>query len=151
MRPNRVSAITSILRCNRRDRVWPTLCVFSTVSKSDRCEIRRGEGASGGLSPPEEHGILFIIAPIGIFYSNTVGASGVSSAGRNWDRQASAAHRWAPALVGDKVFLSIISDNVLVLAGDDIPDMAFLAVNSPLMISGYPISEEKVMGGDDLV
>ena len=42
------------------------------------------------------------MGPNGLFYANAVCTFGVFSAGRNLGRLASAAHRRAPALVGDK-------------------------------------------------
>ena len=58
------------------------------------------------LKPEPGHGIVSIMGPGGKFYANTVGTFGVVSAGQNWDRLASAAHRWALKLVGEqKVYL----------------------------------------------
>ena len=45
--------------------------------------------------PPEEQGIVSIMGPGWLFYANTFGAPGVVSAGQNWDRTSSAAHRGA--------------------------------------------------------
>ena len=53
------------------------------------------------ISAPEEHGLVSIMGPIGIFYANAVGAFGIVSAGKKRDRLAIAAHRWARALAGD--------------------------------------------------
>ena len=58
----------------------------------------------GVLAPPDERGILPIVGPDGISYANTVGAFGVVSAGRNWDRLASASHRWDMAHEEDNQF-----------------------------------------------
>ena len=45
------------------------------------------------IAPEPEHGLVSIVGPNGLFYANTVGAFGVVSADRNWDRLASASHR----------------------------------------------------------
>ena len=58
------------------------------------------------ITPDSEHGLVSIMGPIELLYANTVGASGVVSDGRNWDRLASAVRRWPLELVGKrKVFL----------------------------------------------
>ena len=44
------------------------------------------------ITPESEQGPVSIMGPNDLFYANTVGAFGVVSAGRNWDRLASAAH-----------------------------------------------------------
>ena len=57
-------------------------------------------------TPPSERGLVSIMGTNGMFYANTVGAFGVVSAGRNWGRLASAAHRRASELIDNKkVFL----------------------------------------------
>ena len=43
--------------------------------------------------------MVAIIGPNGIYYAITFGAFVVVSAGRNWDRLASAVHRWDLKLV----------------------------------------------------
>ena len=47
------------------------------------------------LTPEPEHGLVATVGRDGMFYANTAGAFGVVSAGQNWDRLASAVHRWA--------------------------------------------------------
>ena len=47
------------------------------------------------LAHEGKHGLLSAMGPNGLFYGNTVGAIGVVSAWRNWDRLASAPHRWS--------------------------------------------------------
>ena len=54
------------------------------------------------LTPEPGHGLVSIMGPDGKFYANAVGTFGVAYAGRNWDRLASAVHRWALKLVGGK-------------------------------------------------
>ena len=69
---------------------------------------------SRALTPESEHGLVSIMGPNGLFYANTVGTAGVVSAGRNWDRLASAVRRWGLKLVGKrKVFLLLFSDDAL--------------------------------------
>ena len=58
------------------------------------------------ITPDSEHGLVSIMGPNGLFYANAVGTFGTVSAGQNWDRLASASHRWALVLVDKrKVFL----------------------------------------------
>ena len=52
------------------------------------------------LTPETEPGLVSIMWENGFFYANTVGTSGVVSAGRNWDRLAIAVRRWALKFVG---------------------------------------------------
>ena len=54
------------------------------------------------IAPEPEHGLVSIMGADGLFYSNTIGAFGVVSAGQNWGRVASAAHRRALKLVDAK-------------------------------------------------
>ena len=58
------------------------------------------------ITPDSERGLVSIMGPDGLFYANAVGTFGAVSACRNWDRLASAFHRWALKLVDKrKVFL----------------------------------------------
>ena len=69
------------------------------------------------ITPKPEHGSAAIMGAIGLFYANAVGTSGAVSAGRDWDRLSSAAHRWGLKLVDDKGFpMLLFSDDALVLA-----------------------------------
>ena len=56
------------------------------------------------LTPKPGRGLVAISGPNGLFYANAVGAFGVVSASQNWDRIASATHRWALKLVGGNGF-----------------------------------------------
>ena len=56
------------------------------------------------LTPTPEHGLVSTVGPNGLFYAHAIGAFGVVSAGRNWDRLASAAHRWTLKLVANNEF-----------------------------------------------
>ena len=53
------------------------------------------------LTLVKERGLVSTVAPNGLFYSNADGAFGTVSDGGNWDRLASAVHRWALKLVGE--------------------------------------------------
>ena len=75
-----------------------------------------GRGASRRrvAKPASEHGPVSVMGASGHYYANTVGASGVVSAGRNWGRLASAFRRWALKLVGAKeVSILLFSDDAL--------------------------------------
>ena len=63
-----------------------------------------GEAHRADFAPPDEHGLVSIMGPIGILYDNIIGTSGVASAGQNWDRLDSAARRWGIPLAEDKAF-----------------------------------------------
>ena len=56
------------------------------------------------LTPKPERGLVSIVGHNGLFYANAVGAPGLVSAGQNWGRLASAAHRLALKLVDGKEF-----------------------------------------------
>ena len=72
------------------------------------------------------------MGPNGLFYADTVGTFGAVSAGQNWGRLASAAHRWALKIVGkQEVFLLLFSDDALFSVRDEIIEEAFLIVVSP--------------------
>ena len=94
-------------------------------------------------APGPEHGLVSIMGPDGLFYANTVGAFGAASAGQNWDRLASAVHRWALKLTEAKEALILLfSDGTHFLAGNEIFGEPLLVITF-LMILGYPFSEEK--------
>ena len=54
------------------------------------------------LVPPDERGLVSIAGPVEFCYSNTVGAFGAVSDGRNWDLLTIAACRRALSLVDKK-------------------------------------------------
>ena len=74
------------------------------------------------------------------------------SAGENWDRLESAAHRRAWRLVGanDSPML-LFPDDALVLSEREIYDEALLAVIIFLMIMGFPFREEKLWAKNELI
>ena len=95
------------------------------------------------LTPETERGLVSIMGPNGCLYANTVGAFVAVSAGRNWDRLASAFRRRALKLVDKrKVFLLLFSDGALFLAEDDVFTETFLLIAFLLMILGYPFIEK---------
>ena len=56
------------------------------------------------------------MGPNGLFYANTVGAGGAVSAGQNWDRLASAVHRWGLKLVdNDEVFTLLFPGDAVLI------------------------------------
>ena len=78
------------------------------------------------IAPESEHGPVSIMGPNGLYYANTVGASGAVSAGQNWDRLAIAFHRRDLKLVGAKeVFILLFSYDALFLAEGGIFDESF--------------------------
>ena len=95
------------------------------------------------ITPKPERGLVSIAGPICLFYANTAGNFGVVSAGQNWDRLASAAHRWALKLVDEKeVFRLQFSVGALFLAGDEIFEEPFLIIIPP-NDSRIPTQREK--------
>ena len=95
------------------------------------------------ITPEPEHGLVSIMGHDGMFYANTVGASGVVSAGQNWDRLASAARRLALKLVGEEksIFTSLFRRRNF-SHGKEIFDEVFLTMIFFLLIIGYPLSEK---------
>ena len=80
------------------------------------------------ITPENEHGLVSILGPNGMYYANTVGTFGVVSAGQNWDRLASAVHRWGLKLLGkEKVYVLLFSDDTIFLTENEIFDETFLA------------------------
>ena len=78
------------------------------------------------ITPKPEHGFVSIVGPIGLCCANNVGAFGAVSSGQNWDRLASAAHRWGLKLVdGADFFMLIFPDDALVLAESGIFEESF--------------------------
>ena len=74
------------------------------------------------------------------------------SAGQNWDRLASAVHRWGLKLLGkEKVCLLLFSDDTIFLTENEIFDETFLTFIFFLLIIGYPLSVKKFWAKDDLV
>ena len=71
---------------------------------NDPAESKRGGPSARRkvITPGPGHGLVSIMWPNGLFYANTAGAFGVVSAGRNWDRIASAVRRWDLKLVDTK-------------------------------------------------
>ena len=81
------------------------------------------------------------MGPSGLFYANSVGTFGVVSAGRNWYRLSSAAHRWAIKHVENSEFsLLLFPDDALVLEESEIFEESLIVVISP-NDSGIPFSE----------
>ena len=58
------------------------------------------------VAPTPERALVSIMWHDGLYYANTVDAFGDVSAGQNWDRLSSAAHRWALKLVDAKKYSS---------------------------------------------
>ena len=79
------------------------------------------------ITPSNEHGLVSIMGPGGMYYANTVGTFGVVSAGQNWDRLASAAHRWGLKLLGqEKVYVLLFPDDTIFLTENEIFGGTFL-------------------------
>ena len=97
------------------------------------------------------HGLVSTIGTGGLFYANAVGAFCVGSAGKNRGRLARAVHRWSFSLVDSAEFFAILfSYDAKVLAENEMPDGSFLSVISLLMTIGYPFSDRKLWGNNDL-
>ena len=104
------------------------------------------------ITPGPERGLVSIMGDGGLFYANTVGAFGGVSAGQNWGRLSSAAHRSALKLVAAKeASILLFSGDTLFLEENAIYEEPFLVITCPIMIPGFPFSEEKLWVGDDLV
>ena len=102
--------------------------------------------------PPDEHWLVAIMAPVGIFYANAVGAFGVISAGQNLGRLAIAAHRRALSLVGNKKFFALLlSFDALFFGRNEIRGESFVPAVFFLMIIDYPFSAKKFLVRNDLV
>ena len=85
------------------------------------------------LAPTSERGLVSIMDPNGMYYANTVGTFGVVSAGKNWDRLASAVHRWGLKLFGgDKVYVLLPPDDTIFVTENEIFGGAFLTFVFPI-------------------
>ena len=96
------------------------------------------------LTPRSEWGRVTIQDSSNAFFVNKVGTFGVSSAGQNWDRLASACHRWIlHLLAGENIFAFIFSDDTLLVGeAPHLPRCSFLAVCF-LKTIGYPFARGK--------
>ena len=84
------------------------------------------------MTPGSERGLVAIMGPDCLYYANTVGASGVVSAGQNWDRLASAVRRWDLKLAESKEApILLFSDDALFLAEDEIFEGSVLVIIPP--------------------
>ena len=82
------------------------------------------------IDPTPGRGLVSIVGPNGLYYANTVGTSGVVSAGQNWDRLASAVHRWALKLAdAESAFILLLSGGALFQAGNGISEGSFFSNN----------------------
>ena len=96
---------------------------YGLSRKTDRCKRDGASSHRRVVTPESERGLVSTMGPNGLFYANTVGTFGVVSAGRNWDRLASAAHRRELKSVGaKKAFLLLFSDDALFSAEDEISE-----------------------------
>ena len=112
---------------------------------SDPAEAQWGGRSTNrrAITPGPGRGLVAIVGPDGLFYANTVGAFGAASAGRNWDRLASAVHMWGLKLVeNNSLFMLLFPDGELFLAGSGIFEESFLSVTSPLMIPWYLLARK---------
>ena len=81
------------------------------------------------IKPEPDHGLVSTMGRDGLFYANTVGAFGAASTGQNWDRRASAVHRWALKLVDAReVLILLFSDDALSLAEVEIFEESLVVV-----------------------
>ena len=89
------------------------------------------------LAPKAVRGLFATMGPGRLSYVNTVGATGVASAGKNWGLIAIAAHSWALPLVDNRKFRLLLSpEEALVPSEHAISDARLLVVNFLLMIIG---------------
>ena len=93
-----------------------------------------------------EHGLASIMGPGGLFYADMVGTSGAAPACRSWDLLVSAAHRWAPELVGRQKSIHITFPAALSLAEDGAFGEPFLLIEFSYD-SRIPFHREKFWTG----
>ena len=78
------------------------------------------------ITPVPGRGQVSIMGANGLFYASTVGAFGLVSACQNWDRLASALHRWSLKSVDAKgVFILLFADGALFLEEGGISEESF--------------------------
>ena len=80
------------------------LRILNRISDPAAGKFDGGSSRRRVLTPRPERGLVSIVGPDGLFYANAFGIIGVAPAGRNWDRLAGAAHRWALRLVENNEF-----------------------------------------------
>ena len=105
--------------------VWPSLpdamSILKRLKQPAAAKFNGRQAHRTGLTPKPERGLVAIMGTNGTFYKNTFGAFGVVSAGGNWGRLASAAHRWDFKLVDrNEVCMLLFSDDALVLAESEV-------------------------------
>ena len=106
-----------------------------------------GGKAHRGIIAADGRGLVSTMGPNCIFYANNVGNFSAASEGRNWDRLASAAHRWAMKLVDNSDFRMLLFPRATLVLAEErdsrgIIFSGYFLSNEP----GVPLEREKVTG-----